>query len=116
MNDPGFQQMQYLKKLILDFPYYERIPDQSVILGENGTHHQHLRACRGKDYILVYNYAAVPMNIDLSKIEGKTKQAWWYDTTNGEYTFIGEFTGDSAEFSYVPAREHDDRVLVIRSK
>ena len=116
LNDPGFQQMQYLKKLILDFPYYERIPDQSVILGENGTHHQHLRACRGKDYILVYNYAAVPMNIDLSKIEGKTKQAWWYDTTNGEYTFIGEYTGDSAEFSYVPAREHDDRVLVIRSK
>ncbi len=116
LKDPGFNQMQYLKKLILDFPYYDRVPDQSVILGENASHHKHLLACRGNDYILVYNYAAVPMSIDLSKIAGKVKKAWWYNPTNGVYTYIGEFSGDKADFAYEPEREHDDRVLVIRSK
>ena len=37
LKDPGFNQMKYLKTLILAFPFYERVPDQSCIAGENGT-------------------------------------------------------------------------------
>ena len=36
LNDPGFNQMKYLKNLMLTFPVFERIPDQSIIVGKNG--------------------------------------------------------------------------------
>ena len=36
LNDPGYNQMKYLKNLMLTFPFFERIPDQSVIAGKNG--------------------------------------------------------------------------------
>lgn len=29
VKNPGFNQMKYLKELILKFPFFERIPDQS---------------------------------------------------------------------------------------
>lgn len=29
LKNPGFNQMKYLKELILKFPFFERIPDQS---------------------------------------------------------------------------------------
>ena len=36
LKDKGFNQMKYLKELMLRFPFFERIPDQSVIAGTNG--------------------------------------------------------------------------------
>lgn len=66
--------MQYLKKLILAFPFFERVADQSCIAGNNGTKYERLIATRGNDYMLVYNYTGRPMQIDLSKIHGKTKR------------------------------------------
>ena len=36
LNDPGYNQMKYLKNLMLTFPFFERVPDQSVITGQNG--------------------------------------------------------------------------------
>ena len=76
--------MQYLKKLILAFPFFERVADQSCIAGNNGTKYERLIATRGNDYMLVYNYTGRPMKIDLSKIHGKTKKAWWYSPRNAE--------------------------------
>ena len=35
LNDPGYNQMKYLKTWMLTFPFFERIPDQSV-MGKNG--------------------------------------------------------------------------------
>ncbi len=113
LKNPGFSQMQYLKKLIMAFPYFERVPDQSVLAAENGTHYQHLQATRGKDYILVYDYAAVPICLDLTKISGEKKSAWWYSPVDGSLSFIGEFDNGVQTFTYEPAAEHDDRVLVV---
>ena len=39
-------QMRYLKNLILTFPFFERIPDQSVIAGDNGVRYERLIATR----------------------------------------------------------------------
>ena len=36
LQDPGFNQMQHLKNLMLALPYFERVPDQSIIAGHNG--------------------------------------------------------------------------------
>ena len=91
LQDPGFSQMQYLKKLILTFPFFERVGDQSVIAGENGFRYDRAIATRGNDYLLVYTYTNKPMQIDLDKISGAKKNVWWYSPTDGTLTYAGEF-------------------------
>ena len=99
LNDPGFRQMKHLKNLILSFPYFERIPDQSVIAGKNGTKYNRLLATRGNDYILIYNYNSVPMKVDLTKVTGEKKNVWWFDAATGKLTYIGEFDNKVITFS-----------------
>ena len=73
LNDPGYKQMKYLKRLMLSFPFTVRVADQSIITGENGTQYDRIIATRGNDYLLVYNYSGKDMTIDLSKISGQQK-------------------------------------------
>ena len=63
LEDPGFNQMKYLKNLMLTFPFFERVPDQSVIAGTNGERYDRAIATRGNDYLLVYNYSGRPMQM-----------------------------------------------------
>lgn len=114
LGDPGFNQMKYLKELMLAFPYMERIPDQTIIAGKNGERYDRAIGTRGNDYLLVYNYSARPMQIDLSKISGAKKNCWWFNPKNGTYEFIGEFEGNkTVEFKLdVAYNAGNDRVLV----
>lgn len=89
LKDPGFSQMKYLSRLILAFPYFERVPDQSLILN-NGTKYERLIATRGNDYLLVYNYTSRLMTIDLTKIKGNKKKLYWMDAATGNLMFLGE--------------------------
>ena len=90
LNDPGFNQMKFLRQLILTFPYFERIPDQSIIV-ENGVQYERLIATRGSDYLLVYNYTSRPMKLDLTKISGQKKRVWWMNAGTGGLRYLGEF-------------------------
>ena len=90
LNDPGFNQMKFLRQLILTFPYFERVPDQSIIV-ENGVQYERLIATRGSDYLLVYNYTSRPMKLDLTKISGQKKRVWWMNAGTGGLRYLGEF-------------------------
>ena len=114
LQDPGFNQMKHLKELMLRFPFFERVPDQSIIIGGEGYRYDRLAATRGNDYLLVYNYSGRPMQIDLTKISGNRKKAWWFNPQNGEYSLIGEFDNKPAFFQYDAAyMMGEDRVLVV---
>ena len=90
LNDPGFNQMKYLKHLMLTFPYFERVPDQSIIL-DNGQQYDRLIATRGADYLLVYNYTSRIMKLDLTKISGTKKNVWWMNAGTGMLRYLGEY-------------------------
>lgn len=114
LKDPGFNQMKYVKNLMLTFPFFERIPDQSIIVGENGTKYHRIAATRGNSYLLVYSYLGEPMEIDLRKIKGKQKRAWWYNPCNGQLSYIGEFANRTTRF--IPDIRTDgvnDWVLIV---
>lgn len=113
LDDPGFNQMQYLKDLMLAFPVFDRVPDQSIIVGENGKKYHRLVATRGKDYLLVYNYMADYMRVDLTKITGKKKNVWWYFPKNGKLQYLGQFKSKMTEFNYQQQSNIDDRVLIV---
>ncbi len=113
LEDPGMNQMKYLKNLMLTFPFFERVPDQSVIAGTNGVMYDRLIATRGNDYLLVYNYSGRPMEIDLTKISGSKKNVWWYLPKNGNLEFIGAFDNKIAKFSMDEGFHYgNDRVLI----
>jgi hypothetical protein len=114
IHDTGCRQMKYLKNLMLAFPFFERIPDQSVISGANGTQYERVIATRGNDYMLVYNYSNRLTVIDMTKISGEKKKAFWYSPRNGEVTFIGEFANGKQGFIHDSGyRAGNDWVLVI---
>lgn len=113
MNDPGYNQMKYLKWLMLNLPFTERVADQSVIAGTNGERYDRNIATRGNDYLLVYNYSGKPMNIDLTKISGKKKNVWWMNPADGTLTYIGEMDSKVHTFTYDAAYlRGSDRVLI----
>ena len=91
--------MQYLKRLILSFPYFERVPDQSIIV-ENGRQYDRLIATRGNDYLLVYNYTSREMKVDLTKISGSRKRVWWMNAGTGILRYLGEY--DSKVLTFRP--------------
>ncbi|GHT70715.1 hypothetical protein AGMMS50239_39380 [Bacteroidia bacterium] len=114
IHDTGCQQMKYLKNLILAFPYFERIPDQSVISGNNGIQYDRVIATRGKDYILVYNYTNRLTEINMTKISGTKKKAWWYSPVDGKAEYIGEFNNGKQTFIHDSGyRAGNDWVLII---
>ena len=114
IHDPGCQQMKYLKALMLTFPYFDRVGDQSVIAGTNGTQYERVIATRGSDYILVYNYTNHPMEIDLTKISGDKKSAWWMNPTDGSLEYAWEFTNEKHPFFHQSGyRAGNDKVLII---
>ena len=114
IHDPGCQQMQHLKNLMLAFPFFERIPDQSVIAGTNGIMYERVIATRGNDYILVYNYTNRRVEIDTRKISGDKKKAWWYSPINGQTEYIGELENGIHKFNRDSAYgAGNDWVLII---
>ena len=114
VHDPGCRQMQHLKKLMLAFPFFERIPDQSLIAGTNGTQYERVIATRGNDYILVYNYTNRRVEIDMTKISGARKKAWWYSPATGQTEYIGEFANGKQAFNHDSAYgAGNDWVLII---
>lgn len=113
VNDEGFGQMKYLKRLMLRFPFFERVADQSVIAADNGTRYDRLAATRGKDYLLVYNYQGRPMTIDLGKIAGAKKNVWIMNPADGSIVFVGTF--DNGITTFYTSTDYGtgcDRVLI----
>ena len=108
LEDPGYNQMQYLSDLMLSFPYFDRNPDQSIIVGKNGLKYDRLIATRGKDYLMVYNYNSNVMKIDLRKISGKKKLLWWFNPSDGAISFIG--TADNTIITMSPQIEKTDKI------
>ena len=113
LRDPGYQQMKYLKWLMLALPFTEGQADQSVISSQNGDRYDRIIALRGQDFLLVYNYSGRPMQVDLTKIAGKKKNVWLMNPADGSLQFLGEYDNAKADFSFDGAYlRQSDRVLI----
>lgn len=97
-KDDGYQQMKYLKALMLALPFFERVPDQTVIASGNGEKYERLIGTRGEDYLLIYNYTSRDMTVDFTKVSGDKKNVWWMNAQNGELTYLGEHANKTVTF------------------
>jgi len=114
INDPGAGQMIHLKNLILSKPYFERVPDQSLI-AENGERYNRLLATRGKDYAFIYTWNGRDMKINMGKIGGAKVNASWYDPRTGESKVLGKIENKGIKTFNPPGevRNGNDWVLVL---
>ena len=117
LNDEGAREMVFLKKLMLSESYFDRIPDQSLIVGEPGEKYNYLAATRGNDYALVYDYCGKPFEVRMGKISGRTVKASWYSPRNGSKKAIGTFVNKGFRRFDPPGEQKDgnDWVLVLDS-
>lgn len=116
LNDPGAGQMQFLKELMLSKPYFERVPDQSIIANQKEKH-DYLMATRGKDYAFIYTYTGSDMVVNMGKIEGDKLTATWFKPQDGTKTAIGDFDNKGTQTFNPPGDEKagNDWVLILES-
>jgi hypothetical protein len=106
-------EMQWLKNLMLSRPYFSRRNKQEIILSDTGsTYINRIEACGDDSYAMIYLPQNAPVTIDMSKISGNKKNAWWYDVRNGKAKSINIKNNASAE-TFTPPAENKDWVLVI---
>jgi hypothetical protein len=94
LDRPGAGQLIHLKHLMLSRPYFDRVPDQSLIASDAGEGVSHVRATRAADgsYALIY----IPMpgqtvQINTTALTGDKLTAWWYNPRTGEATRAREY-------------------------
>jgi len=110
INDPGAGQMIHLKELLLSRPYFERVPDGSLVVSR-GQRYQRLLATRGQQYAFIYNYAGQSMKVNPAALGAATVTASWFDPRNGKWSAIGVFPGKGVLTFRPPTTE--DWVLVL---
>ena len=115
LEDTGSSQMQYVKKLILSRPYFDRVNDQSLVAGDEGEKYDRILATRGKGYLMAYTYTGRDFKIQLGIISGAKVNAWWYNPRTGLAAKIGTFNNKGI-MSFNPPGEKangNDWVLVL---
>ncbi len=113
--DPGSGEMRFLKLLMLSRPYFERVPDQSPVAGQNGTRYDYAIATRGAGYLFAYVYTGHPLQIRMGAITGSQVRAWWYSPRDGSVHAIGKFANRGVRTFTPPGQpgEGNDWVLVL---
>ncbi len=117
LNDSGARQMIYLKSLMLSKPYFERVPDQSLIAGAQGEKYNYIAATRGKDYAFIYDYSGRTFEVNMGKINGTKVSAGWYSPRDGSKKTIGSFLNKGVQKFDPPGekQEGNDWVLILES-
>jgi hypothetical protein len=115
INHPGAGQMKHLKNLLLSRPYFERVPDQSMIAGKQGIKYDYLLATRGKNYAFIYAYTGKNFKVNMGKIGGTSVKATWYSPVDGSTKEIGAFLNKGVTAFNPPGepKEGNDWVLIL---
>ncbi len=111
---PASSQMRHLRNLVESRPYLERIPDQSLVVGDPGRGGDHVQATRGSDgsYAFLYLPSGKPVTVDLAKLSGDRLTARWYDPRTGEASPAMIFPRQGTQ-RFEPPAGGQDWVLVL---
>jgi hypothetical protein len=115
LQAPGGGQMQHLKKLMLSRPYFDRVPDTTLVGSTQGARYDYQAATRGKDYAFIYTWNGREIEVNMGRIEGNSIRASWFDPRTSEFREIGDFENSGQRVFDPPGSVEDgnDWVLVL---
>ena len=118
LNAPGASQLIFLKNLIMSRPYFERVPAQDIVAGEQGEKYDYIAATRGKDYAFIYTWNGREFNINCGNLKWNECRASWYNPRNGELTISETFKCDGIKAFDPPGEKinGNDWVLILDRK
>lgn len=119
MDLPGATQMGYVKKLMLSESFLDRVPDQSLILGDNPKTSEYCVSTRAEDghYAFVYTPTGKTLRINTKKLKGKKLRYKWFNPRSGTFTKQAQLLKkEEMEFSVPEESGKRDWVLVLTSK
>jgi hypothetical protein len=117
LSDPGAGQLQFLAKLLRSRSYFDRVPAQGLVAGENGPHYDRILATRGGRYVLAYTYTGRPFRLRLGVLPGGQVRARWYSPRDGSERSIGTLPNRGLRTFTPPGKRGlgNDWVLVVES-
>jgi hypothetical protein len=111
---PGAKQMKFLRRLIESRPFFERIPDQSLIVENNLPAYERIQASRGNDYAFIYSAIGKSFTLNLGKLSGSQLIGYWYNPKNGEVKDAGSFENKGTKLMAPPTTGYgQDWVLIL---
>jgi hypothetical protein len=119
INLPGSTQMGYVKKLMLSQSFLDRIPDQSLIHGENPNTSEYCSATRASDghYAFIYTPTGKNLTVNTNSFKGTTIIAQWYNPRTGIFGQTAKKTKESQmSFSPPTSGNNLDWVLVLTNQ
>jgi hypothetical protein len=112
----GARQVGLMRRLFGLRPWYQLVPDQSVLASGQREGANHVRAARAKDgsFLIAYSPVGDPLRIHMDKVAGAKVKARWYDPREGTWREIGVYANTGArEFTCPSQGPQSDWVLVL---
>ncbi len=120
LDAEGAGQMRHVRRLLESRPFLSRIPDQKLIVDDEGRDRDEglVRATRdsGGAYAMVYAGGGDRFRVDLAKLSGEKLTAWWYDPRTGVASAPRDIANSGAEMDFDPPgrpSRSNDWVLVL---
>jgi hypothetical protein len=111
---PGAKQMRHLRALMESRPFFERIPDQSLLTqpaDERGSHRRATRAADGS-YAFIYSPDGQAFAVGLTALSGEQLTTGWFNPRTGKFTANGT-QPQTGVATFTPPEAGFDWVLVI---
>ena len=115
---PMANQVKHLKNLFLSRPFLTRIPDETIIVGQQLDDENYAIATRDAEgsFAMVYFPTGQARTLSLAHLMGKDFTVWWYDPRTGN-SFKGNPLQKGKEVTVQPptSGKGNDWVLVLDS-
>jgi len=115
LRHPGSKQMGLMHSILMQRPYYQLVPDQSLIRGNELEGADHRRAARAADgsFAMVYLPTGGEVTVQWEPSGGREIRGWWFDPRNGEVRRIGERKWERAMSFSAPGKGRGNDWLLI---
>lgn len=89
LETDGARAMPHLKALLLSRPYFERMADQSLVVGDAGEKYDRVLITRGASHLFAYTYTGREFTLKLGVLTGSTLSVSWFNPRTGATTAAG---------------------------
>ncbi|WP_319589825.1 glycoside hydrolase family 140 protein [uncultured Draconibacterium sp.] len=113
---PGSSQLGYMRQLFEKLPWQKMMLNQHLILNNNPENESYILSAidLDKQVVIAYTPTGTPIKIDLSKIDSKRINAFWFNPRSGKTKHVGDFaTQTPQEFKPWASGWGSDFLLVL---